>query len=224
MLSKLFQRLFSSGSHQMMPRLRDDPLYNYRETWLVGVIAFKDALAVGQALSLAHVLGAALYRLRDADPKLAARLAISFLSVRQWTMRNLPSPLLRFPLESSLDHEYTVYVQEYSGSYRLKVDSVNRPVRALMGRGAESVDAGERPHGVGRFTKISQDSSSKDGLERVFKLLDSCEDFGETPELTFITLQRILAKLLDDQQVQDCLAAHGVTPQELLTDLGMSSG
>ena len=195
-----------------------------RETWLVGEIAIRDALALGQDPSLVHVLGAALYRLRDADPQLAARLTISFLPVRQWTLRNLPSPLRRFPLESSLDHQYTVYVQEYSGSPRLKVDRVNRPVRVLMGTGAESVDAGESPHGVGRFIKASQDSSYKDGLERVFKLLDSCEDFGETPEPTLITIQRILAKLLDDQQVQDCLAAHGVTPQELLTDLGMSSG
>ena len=89
-----------------------------------------------------------------------------------------------------------------------------------MERGAESVDAGERSNGVGRFTEISQDSSSNGGLERVFKLLDSCEDSGEAREPTLITLQRMLVKLLDDQQVQDCLATHGVTPQELLTALG----
>ena len=169
---------------------------------------------------MAHALGAALYRLRDADPELATRLPINFLQVRQWTLRNLPSPLRHFPLESSLDHEYTVYVQEYSGNSHMKIDRVSRPVRALMERGAESVDAGERSNGVGRFTEISQDSSSNGGLERVFKLLDSCEDSGEAREPTLITLQRMLVKLLDDQQVQDCLATHGVTPQELLTALG----
>ena len=178
---------------------------------------------MGQDPSLVHVLGAVLYRLRDADPALAARLSITFLPVRQWTLRNLPSPLRRFSFEAPLDHEYTVYVQEYSGNSRLKVDRVNRPVRALMRRGTESAEADDPPRGVGTFTKISPDSSFKDGFERVFRFLGSREDFGETPEPTLITLQRILANLLNDQQVRDCLADCGVTPEGLRVELGLSS-
>ena len=220
LLANVFRRLFSSRSHRMPADLRQDPVYNYKETALVAEIAFLDALELGQELSPVHVLGAALYRLRDADPNLAARLSSNFLHVRRWAMENLPSRR-RFSVESlSLDHDYTVYVQENQGVRRLKVTRVNRPVRKVIPRATEPVDGSEHSHGIGRFIAVSgEEPVNRDRTERAYQLLFSCESPGETPEPTIVFIHRILARLMDDWQVQDCIAARGVTPQELLAEL-----
>ena len=205
----------------MMADLRQDPVYNYRETELVAEIAFLDAIELGQELSPVHVLGAALYRLRDADPNLAARLSSNFLHVRRWAMENLPSRR-RLSVESpALDHDYTVYVQENQGIHRLSVTRVNRPVRRVVPRATEPVGGSEHSPRVGRFIAVSgEEPVNRDRTERAYQLLFACESPEETPEPTIVFIHRILARLMDDWQVQDCIAAQGVTPQEFLAELG----
>ena len=206
----------------MLPAdLRRDPVSNYKETLLVGEIAFLDALEVRQELTPVHVLGAAMYRLRDADPELAARLSIDFLHVRRWAMENLPSRRPFHVEYPALDHDYTVYVQENHGIRRLKATRVNRPVwRAFPGTGGP-VGASEHPPVVGSFIAVTpEEPVNRDRTERAYQLLASCDNPGETPELTIVTIHRILTRLMDDWQVQDCIAAHGVTPQGFLAELG----
>ncbi len=221
MLAKLFRRFFSSGPHATSIEVRHHALFNYRETWLVGDIAFKDALELGQELTPVHVLGAAMYRLRDADPELAARLSISFLHVRRWAMENLPSRR-QFHVESpALDYDYTVFEREFRGIYQLMVGRVNRPVRRVVPETAEPVGGSEHRPGVGSFIAVPPpEPVNRDRTEMAFGLLASCDNPGETPELTIVTIRRILTRFLDDQQVQDCIAAHGVTPQRFLAELG----
>ena len=83
-----------------------------------------------QVPCMIHVLGAALYRLRDADPLLAPQLSIDVSMVRKWAVENLPlkSPSHR-RYEGSLDFEYTFDVVEDGEWYKLKVKRVHRPIR-----------------------------------------------------------------------------------------------
>ena len=221
MLAKLFRRFFSSGSQVESIEVRHHALFNYRETWLVGEIAFKDALELGQEKTPVHVLGAALYRLRDADPKLADRLSIDFLHVRRWAMENLPSRR-RFHVDSpALDYDYTVYEREFRGIFQLRVDRMNRPVRRVVPETAEPVGGSEHRTGVGSFIAVPpQEPVYRDRTETALSLLASCDNPGDTHELTIVVVHRILTRLLDDWQVQECIAAHGVTPQRFLAELG----
>ena len=174
---------------------------------------------------MVHVLGAALYRLRDTDPLLADRMSVNVRLVRQWAVKkNLPliSPLHR-RYEGPLDFEYTFDVYESGGSYHMRVRPVARPVRAMPVSEAAPDKPDSQPKGVFISREASEDDPFTVGVMSVLRFEGAISSHEEPPEPTIITLQRALTRLMTDERVLACLADHGVSPETLLAELGQPS-
>jgi hypothetical protein len=222
MLSRLLRRLFHPGARRKGPFV--NPLDHFDEAKIIGDIALREAATLHQVPCMIHVLGAALYRLRDADPLLADRLSVNVRLVRQWAVENLP---LTFPTlrhyEGPLDFEYTFDVVEDGDWYKLKVKRVHRPIRDMPVGEASPDKTDGQLKGVGTFRKASEDSPMVAGIRSVLRFVSANSSDTEPPEPTIVTLQRVLTKLMNDEHVLACLADHGVSPETLLAELGLPS-
>ena len=91
----------------------------FQEVDVLVEIAIRDALTLSQNPGFVHALGAALYRLRDADSALAARVGIDFISVREWAAQNLPLlSSAHKPYEGPLDFEYNITLYYENDRFR----------------------------------------------------------------------------------------------------------
>ena len=225
MLSRLLRRLLHPRArHEESPVSRVNPLDHFDEAKVIGDIALREAATLHQIPCLVHALGAALYRLRDADPLLASQLSIDVSMVRKWAVENLPQTFPSLPrYKGSLDFEYTFDVYELGGSYRMRVRPVARPVRAMPVSEAAPDKPDSHPKGVGTFRKASEDSPMVAGIRSVLRFEGVISSHAEPPEPTIITLQRALARLMTDERVLACLAGHGVSPETLLAELAQPS-
>ena len=166
MLPRLLRRLFHPGARRKGPFV--NPLNHFDEAKIIGDIALREAATLHQVPCMIHVLGAALYRLRDADLLLANRMSLNVALVRQWAVENLPltSPSHR-RYEGSLDFEYTFDVVEDGDWYKLKVKRVHRPIRDMPVGEAAPDKTDSQLKGVGTFSESSEDSPMVGNQERV---------------------------------------------------------
>jgi hypothetical protein len=223
MLSRLLRRLFHPGARRKGPFV--NPLDHFDEAKIIGDIALREAATLHQVPCMIHVLGAALYRLRDADPLLADRMSLNVRLVRQWAVKkNLPliSPLHR-RYEGSLDFEYTFELYESGSGYQMRVRPVARPIRAMPVSEATPDKPDSQPKGVFISREASEDDPTAVGTMSVLRFEGAISSHAEPLEPTIITLQMALTRLMGDEQVLTCLADHGVSPETLLSELGQPS-
>ena len=225
MLPRLLRRLLHPRArHEESPVSRGSSLDDFDEASVLRHIALREAGTMHQIPCLVHALGAALYRLRDADPLLASQLSIDVSMVRKWAVENLPQTFPSLPrYKGPLDFEYTFDVYESGSGYQMRVMPVARPVRAMPVSEAAPDKPDSHPKGVGTFRKASEDSPMVAGIRSVLRFEGVISSHAEPPEPTIITLQRALARLMTDEQVLACLADHGVSPETLLAELGQPS-
>ena len=222
----MFSRLFGRSPKSRRPPARpiQSPLESYHETDVLRDIALREALAMGHAPSLIHVLGAALYRLRDADPALAAALCLNVALVRQWAFLNLPPRSMSHKRPGPVDTEYTFNISENEYGYNLQVQPVRRHVRQMPAREAPEEETAPPRQGVVVFQPAPDDQSFGAGFKNMSRLLGQVRVSGEPREPTLVALRRTIAALLSDPLVLKCLADHGVTPETLLAELSQPSG
>ena len=222
MLPRLLRRLFHPGARRKGPFV--NPLDHFDEAKIIGDIALREAATLHQVPCMIHVLGAALYRLRDADLLLANRMSLNVALVRQWAVENLPltSPSHR-RYEGSLDFEYTFDVYEFGSSYHMRVMPVARPIRSIPVSEATPDKPDSQPKGVFISREASEDDPTAVGTMSVLRFEGAISSHAEPLEPTIITLQMALTRLMGDEQVLTCLADHGVSPETLLSELGQPS-
>ena len=222
MLPRLLRRLFHPGARRKGPFV--NPLNHFDEAKIIGDIALREAGILHQVPCMVHVLGAALYRLRDADLLLANRMSLNVALVRQWAVENLPltSPSHR-RYEGSLDFEYTFDVYEFGSSYHMRVMPVARPIRSIPVSEAATDKTSRQSKGVVVVREASEDDPFTVGVMSVLRFVGGNQSREEPPEPTIVTLQRVLTELMNDERVLACLADHGVSPETLLAELGQPS-
>ena len=222
MLPRLLRRLFHPGARRKGPFV--NPLDHFDEAKIIGDIALREAATLHQVPCMIHVLGAALYRLRDADPLLAPQLSIDVSMVRKWAVENLPlkSPSHR-RYEGSLDFEYTFDVYEFGSSYHMRVMPVARPIRSIPVSEAATDKTSRQSNGVLIVREASEDDPFTVGVRSVLRFVARNQSREGPPEPTIVTLQRVLTELMNDERVLACLADHGVSPETLLAELGQPS-
>ena len=199
--------------------MHESPMAQFQEVDVVTDIAVRDALALSQNPCMVHVLGALLYRVRDADPGFAARVGIDFIAVREWATQNLPLISSDYkPYEGPLDFEYTFNLYEEKGHHRVNVRRVHRPVRTRAAEQTPQDMHKDSVQGVGIFRVATEDSPPATGIRMVIVSLDEVAKPNEgPPEPTIVSLQRLLPRILEDQQVLACLADHGLDPGTLVS-------
>ena len=210
----------------------------FQEVDVLVEIAIRDALTLSQNPGFVHALGAALYRLRDADSALAARVGIDFISVREWAAQNLPLlSSAHKPYEGPLDFEYNITLYYENDRFRrvvlrrahrlerAKIKYVNRRVKsaqiytpsasAISVSGATPAIQFISTHGEPQYEEL-QTSDLAAGIRMLIETLDEAvRPDKDSPAPIIVTLQRALPPILKDQQVLACLADHGLTPQAL---------
>ena len=199
--------------------MHESPMDQFQEVDVVTNIAVHDALALRQNPCMVHALGALLYRVRDADPSFAARVSIDFIAVREWATQNLPLISSDYkPYEGPLDFEYTFNLYEEKGQHRVDVRRVHRPVRTRAVEQTSQDMHKDSVHGVGIFRVDTEASPPVTGIRMVIESLDEIAKPNEDPpEPTIVSLQRVLPRILEDQQVLACLADHGLDPSTLVS-------
>ena len=225
MLPRLLRRLLHPGArHEESPVSRGSSLDDFDEASVLRHIALREAGAMKQVPCLVHALGAALYRLRDADSLLASQLSIDVSMVRKWAVENLPQTFPSIPrYKGSLDFEYTFDVYESGSGYNMRVRPVARPVRAMPVSEATPDKPDSQPKGVFISREASEDDPTAVGTMSVLRFEGAISSHAEPLEPTIITLQMALTRLMGDEQVLTCLADHGVSPETLLSELGQPS-
>ena len=176
----------------------------FYEADVVMQIAVNDASTMHQAAVMVHVLGAALYRMRDADPQLAGDIGLSAIDVRIWALANLPprAPLyLRY--EGNLDWEYTIITKKNF----LSVERVKRPVI--------EADTPIRRHGHDPQEKTLIMSGSRSRFRRThladgsLELIKNIRASALPSESIVETLRRTLMALLPMPGIQKCVEESG---------------
>ena len=194
---------------------------SFDETMIVWDIALMEALPVGHVPGMIHLLGASLYRLRDADPVLANELEISVEDIRKWEMLNLPSSMdsIHRPYAGNLHFEYTVQFR----NNRMCAGRVRRPVKRDHTQYPEHYHPPGQGIGVLKFDDSRGISHHQTPLRSLFQFLEVIRTDTLPSESSATTLRRIIAGVLSAEDVQTCLKDLGVAVDRLETKLGEST-
>ena len=186
---------------------RRNSLY-FDEAIIVWNIAVKEALTLGHIPSFVHLVGASLYRLRDADAKLLGELGVSVEDIRQWAVANLPPSRdsLNRRYEGNLDFEYTIKL----GLNDLRVSRVRRPVKLAP----ENFQEHDHPSGEGigvlKLDDSGGDVSLQLPLKSLFQFIEAIRADADPAESSVATLRRVLVGLWFTTEAQACLDGLGV--------------